>query len=172
MLQKVGRRPPAATPAQFLLECHERIRALLGVARRIAEATGAPEREIAEAAEGVRKYFSSAFLLHARDEEEILLPRLCAGRPALAQALAPLRTQHEDHEHPLGQLIAVCAQLATAPGRLDAMRAELRAATEALAAVVEPHLAWEEALLLPALEAELAPEEQAALLAEMQRRRG
>ena len=172
MLHNLGRRAPATDPAQFLLECHERIRALLGTARRLTGAEGRPAREIAEAAESVRKYFSSAFLQHMRDEDELAMPRLRELRPELGPTLAALHVQHADHELPLSQLIAICSRIASAPERLDELRGELVEAVDALDRLVGPHLALEEETLIPALRSALSQDQQAALLAEMQALRG
>lgn len=170
MLHTLGRRAAAADPASMLLECHGRIRRFLETARRLAAAEETPAPEVAEAAEAVRRYFVSAYPLHVRDEEELIVPRLRGTDPAVDAALAAMEREHGDHELPVSRLIATCRLLADDPGRLPALRGELAAIVADLTASLGPHLGREEAVILPALQ-RLPAADQARLLAEMRERR-
>ncbi len=76
MLTKIGKPAAAGDAVGLLLECHERIRSFLALARRIAEVGPSAPGTVPEAAARVRRYFTEALPLHARDEEESILPRL------------------------------------------------------------------------------------------------
>lgn len=171
-LLTIGRRAAAQHAVGLLVECHERIRSFVALARTLAEATDRPAPQVAEAAEGVRKYFSSSFLTHVRDEEELLLPLLRGFEPALDEALAAMHEEHVDHEAPLAEVIAIASQLANAPERLPALAVDLGRAAAQLEERLGPHLAREETTIFPAVDRLVAPEVRAALFAEMKRRRG
>jgi iron-sulfur cluster repair protein YtfE (RIC family) len=172
MLATIGRKPPPTDAVDLLVECHGRIRDRLALARRLTTAGDRPPAEIAEAAEGVRKYFSSSFLTHVRDEHELVVRLLRGFEPAVDAALAAMEEEHEQHELPIARLIATAGQLASAPERLAALRPELTEIVDTLEALLPPHLAREEELVFPAFRRLLLPERQADVAAEMRRRRG
>ena len=76
MLAKIGKPSAADDAVGLLLECHERIRSFLALARRIAEVGPSEPGSVPEAAARVRRYFTEALPLHAQDEEASILPRL------------------------------------------------------------------------------------------------
>lgn len=170
---EIGRSRPrdAGDAVDLLLECHERIRRFLGVARRLAGAAGAPEREVVEAAAAVRRYFAEALPLHAEDEERSLLPRLQGRDPALDAALATMAAEHAEHAPALGRLLAACRALEAGEGPAALAGRELEGAVAELDRHFERHLAAEEAWVFPAARRHLDAAEDAALVAEIRARR-
>ncbi len=171
MLTGIGTARGGGDAVDLLLDCHARIRSFLGVAGRLAAARGAPPQEVAAAAEGVRRYFAEALPLHARDEEDSILPRLRGAGPDVDAALDAMHAEHLAHEAPLATLLEACEVVAAAPERLDEVRGPLREATAELSRLFEEHLAREEAVLFPALRRALAPEVLGRIADEMRARR-
>ncbi len=93
-----GPRPPAGDVVDLLLECHTRIRSFTTLAARLASTPGLAAAEVAEAAAGVHRYFTQALPLHARDEEESVLPRLRGRDPEVDRELAEMVHEHRGHE--------------------------------------------------------------------------
>jgi len=119
MLGKIGKSAAPADAAELLLECHGRIRAFLAMARRVGEAIQ------------VHRYFTLALPLHARDEEESILPRLRGRDPVLDLQLDVMVREHQEHQRPLGRLTEACAEIGADPGRHRAQAGSvLQAATE------------------------------------------
>jgi iron-sulfur cluster repair protein YtfE (RIC family) len=172
MLIRVGGRPAPVDAVDLALECHERIRSFLALARRIAEARDAGADAIAEAAGRVRRYFVEALPLHARDEEDSFLPRLRGRDPAVDAALDAMAREHEEHEPPLAALVAACETLSRDPGRLPELAPALGAAVRELDAHFTKHLAAEEAVILPAMRRVLDPAQDAEIVREIRARRG
>ncbi len=172
MLTRLGKPAAAGDAVDLLLECHVRIRQLLAVARRIAEARGEDPAAVAEAAGRVVRYFTQALPLHARDEEDSILPRLRGRDPAVDRALGDMTREHAEHERPLAALVLACDGIASEPGR----HADLAAAVLEPAAALErhfaAHLAREEEVVFPAVRRLLGAAEDAAIVAEIRRRRG
>ncbi len=119
MLIRLGKPAPAGGDAvALLLECHERIRAFLALARHIGEARSSQAQPIAEAADQVVRYFTEALPLHARDEEEeSVLPRLRGKEPMVDAELEEMAREHAGHDGPLRTVVAACAELAHDPTR-------------------------------------------------------
>lgn len=173
MLHTIGKRErPDGDLVDALTACHDRIRERLAVAARLASAENAPAEERALAAEHVRKYFTSSFLEHVRDEEELVVPQLRGWDPATDAALERLADEHADHELPLSRLVAACNAIAMRPEDDARARAELKDALAELAPKLEAHLAHEENAVFPALRTHLDPVHLAALRAELRARRG
>ena len=170
-LAGIGRPAAPADVVDLLVECHARIRTFLALARRIAEARGVADAEIAGAAARVRRYFAEALPLHARDEEESVLPRLAGHDPALDDALARMRAEHAEHGEPLARLLEACGTLAGEPGALERVRLALLAAAADLAAHFAVHLEAEERIVFPAIRAHLGPEARAQIADELRARR-
>ena len=171
MLTNLGRKTPPEDVVDLLQECHGRIRTFLALARRIGEATDAPSGEIAEAATRVLRYFSEALPLHARDEEESVLPRLEGLDPALDEALARMAREHDGHEDLLGRLTSLMRTLAASPDRLPAHAAELTTVSGTLEREFATHLALEEEVVFPAIRAHLDAAERERMREELRARR-
>jgi iron-sulfur cluster repair protein YtfE (RIC family) len=172
MLIRLGGKAAPGDAVDLALECHERIRSFLALARRIPDAREAAPETIAEAAARVRRYFVEALPLHARDEEDSFLPRLLGRDPEVDRALETMAREHEEHEAPLSALVAACEALSRDPGRLAEVAPGLAAAVQELDAHFAKHLAAEEAVILPAVRRLLDPAADAEIVREIRARRG
>ncbi len=172
MLTRLGRPAVAGDAVDLLLECHERIRFFLAMARRIAEAGPAEQEGVAEAAARVRRYFSQALPLHAQDEEASILPRLLGRDPVVDAALRAMTREHAEHEAPLRTLVAACDEIAGAPGRHAELAPVIGAATAELERHFAGHLRREEELVFPAMRRLLDRRADAEIVRELRARRG
>ena len=155
----------------LLLDCHERIRSMTTLARRLSEASGVPEAEVVDAADRVRRYFGIALALHARDEDESVVPRLRGKDPLLDRELEDMSREHGEHEQPVAKLLEACDVLAEDPGRLHEVAPALGEAARELERHFEGHLAREERVIFPAIRDRLAAEELARMAEELRARR-
>jgi len=171
MLTNLGRPAAPADAVELLLECHVRIRWFLELAGRLAAARDPPPEEVAAAAARVHRYFTQALPLHARDEEESLLPRLRGRDSTVDRELEVMRREHDEHAGPLGRLTGLCAALAAEPGRLAEMAPAVGLAGSLLASLFAVHLDREERVIFPAVRRSLNVAEDARLAAEMRARR-
>jgi iron-sulfur cluster repair protein YtfE (RIC family) len=172
MLDQIGAARPAGDIVDLLLDCHARIRRFTDIAVRLGATRGAPATEVAEAAAAVHRYFTEALPLHARDEEESLLPRLAGKDPDVDRALVEMHRQHEMHGPILERVVTLCASLAATPARHGELAAELADAARALRDHFDGHLAPEEETIFPAIRRVLGEDERAAMLRELRARRG
>ena len=155
----------------LLVECHGRVRTFASLFAALAHTPRAPESEVRDAAARILRYFGQALPLHARDEEESVLPRLQGKDAALDQALATMEAQHHEHEALLAQVRELCAALEAAPGKLAQFLPSLGLLAPQLADHFNRHLALEESTVFPAI-ARLVPEaERAAMVTEVRARR-
>lgn len=168
----IGKPAPAGDVVDALLDCHGRIRSFTALALRLARAAGPREAEARDAAAAVHRYFSRALPLHARDEEESILPRLRGRDPAVDAALETMHREHLEHEAALGRLLAACAAVMEDPAALPRVAPALEAAAADLERQFGAHLGAEERVLFPALRAHLGRDAHQAILAEMRARRG
>ena len=172
MLIQVGRSGVEGGDAvDLLVECHARIRHFMAVARRLSEVRDVPAEEIRDAAASVHRYFSAALPLHARDEEESLVPRLRGLEPALDQALDEISHEHDLHGPPVGRIVDLCAVLQEEPARHQDLAGKLSEAVVELDRHLTAHLDREEAVIFPAVRRLLAPETNAAIVSELRMRR-
>ncbi len=165
-------RAPSHDAVGLLLECHERIRAFLSLGRQIAEVREASAAALEEAALRVLRYFSEALPLHARDEEESILPRLHGHDPAVDAALDAMVREHAEHEPPLRRLLDACRELVRDPLRHAALRHAVADAVEELERHFAEHLRREEEVVFPAMRRYLDAAANAAIVAEIRGRRG
>ncbi len=187
MLTRLGRFAAPEDAAGLLLECHGRIREFLALAGRIAEASRVEEEALREAAVCVRRYFTEALPLHARDEEESVHPRLRGREVGLDRELHAMVREHRDHIRPLATLVAACEEIelqltrrdagsplggGRAPERLARLAPIVRRATEQLERHFAEHLRREETVIIPAMRRLLGPGDDAAIVREIRARRG
>ncbi len=171
MLTRLGGAAAAEDAVGLLLECHGRIREFVGMARRIGAARGEDPEAVREAARRVRRYFTEALPLHARDEEESVLPRLRGRDAALDRELEAMAGEHRQHEEPLGRLVEACRALERDPAQLASLGEAVAAAAAELEAAFGRHLAREESIIFPAMRRARAPAEDEALVREIRARR-
>lgn len=164
--------PTDPTLADLLLACHERIRHFTAVARRIAEARGAPLDQIADAAADVHRYFTVAFPLHEADEILSIAPRLTAlsGTTALAgeEALA----QNREINILLRQLVPLWDALCREPEELPAFSPRLLDLSSQLENLCDAHLRLEEETVFPAINQLSAPDQREILKEMSERQQG
>lgn len=172
MLTVLGKTPATGDAVDLLLECHDRIRAFLALAGRVAAAGPAERDDVAEAAARVHRYFTQALPLHARDEEESILPRLRGRDPAVDRELDTMAREHAEHEPPMTRLVRACDAIAADPGRHPALAGDLGAAARELEAHFAAHLRREEEVIFPAMRRLLDRAEDAAIVRELRARRG
>ena len=171
MLTRIGRAPVQGDVVDALLDCHQRIRDFTALALRLGTMQGLSDAEIRDAAARVHRYFSSALPLHARDEEESLLPRLEGLDPALDAELAEMMREHAEHGPPTDRLLALCAELQERPGELPRSAARLAAVARELERHFDTHLAREERVIFPAIRARLDGTTREQIQVEIRQRR-
>lgn len=171
MLTRIGNTPARGDAVELLVDCHARIRHFVALSARIAERGAEDPAGLPDAARAVVKYFTQALPLHAKDEEESIVPRLRGRDAAVDAALDVMVREHAEHEASLGRLVAACRLLADAPGRHAELAPAIAREAAFLARHFEAHLANEEEVVFPALRRLLAPAEDAALVAEIRGRR-
>jgi iron-sulfur cluster repair protein YtfE (RIC family) len=172
MLTKIGKPPAAGDAVELLVECHERIRSFLALARRVADPQGADREEVRQAAGRVSRYFTLALPLHAEDEEQSILPRLRGRDPALDAELEAMRREHAEHLRPLGELVRACDALALAPERQPELAGTIGTAAEELTRHFAEHLRREEEVIFPAIRRYVDPGADAEVVREIRARRG
>ncbi len=171
MLTRLGKPAAAGDAVDLLLECHERIRWFLALARRIAEACPADQDAVPEAAASVRRYFTQALPLHARDEEESILPRLRGMDASVDAALDVMAREHVGHERPLRALVEACEALARDPVRHADLVPAIATATEELERHFAVHLRREEEVIFPAVRRLLDRSSDSEIVKEIRARR-
>jgi iron-sulfur cluster repair protein YtfE (RIC family) len=170
VLLNVGKKKPPEDVVEMMLECHGRIREMVGLARRLAELPSTPAEEARDVAARVRRYFSEALPRHVADEEESVVPRLRGASPEVDRALDAMCAEHVEHGPELARLVSCADEIARAPERLPELGRALGEAATALERAFAVHLEAEERVLFPALAA-LDAHEKAAILAELRARR-
>ncbi len=171
MITRLGPPPPSGDVVDALLDCHHRIREFTSLAVRLAGARGLPDEEIRDAAARVHRYFAVALPLHARDEEESLLPRLEGLDPDVDRELAEMMREHGEHADPTERVLTACASLQRDPKLLDTVAPALDAAARTLQRHFDEHLAREERVIFPAIRERLDAATQETIQAEMRERR-
>ena len=171
MLTRLGPAPRSGDVVDALLDCHQRIREFTELAARLASARGVSEAEVRDAAARAHRYFSTALPLHARDEEESLLPRLEGLDPEVDRELAEMMREHSEHGDPTDRVLAACAELKRDPAALPRLAPALAAAARDLQRHFEAHLEREERVIFPAVRARLDRATQETIQAEMRARR-
>lgn len=167
---QIGGRRGSEGLVDLLLACHERIRRFSGLALELGRRDGLAAGEVAEGCSRCERYFTEALPLHVADEEQSLLPRLVRRRPELDEALRVMQRQHAAHEARLAALLDALRSLRGEPGAAD-RRASLEGAAGVLASDFEEHLALEERIVFPAVDALLPPEDQRIVVRELRARR-
>jgi len=172
MLTRIGKPAPAADAVGALLECHDRIRGMTSLAVRLGRMEGLPPADVVDAATRVHRYFSRALPLHARDEEESLIPRLAGREAELDRALADMAAEHRQHDEPVGRVVALCAELIERPERHAELAPSLADAAHELEGHFADHLEREERVIFPAARRLLAPRDLEHVREEIRARRG
>ncbi len=170
MLVPLGKRQSTEDVVELLLECHERIRKFLKMARDLAHAENPNSDEVRNVAAQIARYFGEALPLHVADEQEQILPRIASWSPDIDRALAAMTDDHAAHVAWVDRLTAICNSLVRQPGELPRVRAELRQIADHLSADMGRHLELEERVVFPALR-RLSADQKTELLDSMRERR-
>ena len=175
MLVSIGRKQSERGDARDLvaqlLDCHDRIRTFVALAKAAGERADLPDAERSEACTRVARYFREALPLHVADEEQSVWPRLRAHDAAVDRALTEMHEQHEQHAPKLQVLLAAAAQLEHRPSEV-ACQLALAQAADALTVDFAEHLQLEETIIFPAIRRVLSAELQAEIMAEQRKRSG
>lgn len=173
-----GAHSPAAgfeAPFEMLAACHERVQRSLQLLQRLVEhlAHHGADTQARAAAHDVWRYFAIAAPDHHSDEERHVLPVLRAsGDAALIQAADRLQADHLAMDAVWRELGPQLQALADATQAWPSDRlAPLRQAAAAFVAIHAQHVPLEDELAFPAARARLDAAAQAAMGAEMARRR-
>ena len=174
------RRPSREAPAKtadaidLLVDCHGRIRHFTELAERLLDAKDAPDELLADAARQLARYFGVALPLHVADEDVSIAHRLRPfGKPAdVEQALLEMTHQHERMDGHLDVLVPAWQRIAADVSALARERGVIAPRTRALAVLMAPHLAMEEATIFPWIRRTIDPETLATITAELRARRG
>ncbi len=170
------RTPPAtaltpgvtADPVASFLECHDRIRTFLAGLGRLAALDDLADPRAPDAARACARYFSIGLPLHGQDEDESLSPRL--RLVATDDVLDALDRMTQDHREMDGGLPMLLAQLEGVIAGDPPAPEALRASHRWLEALMDAHMAMEEAIIFPAARG-LEAAELSAIAAEMRGRR-
>ena len=158
----------------MLVSCHARIRHFTAVALRLAFAESVPAAEIAQAAEGVHRYFTVALPLHEADENESLHPRLRQSAPEgelAGPAADAMVEQHKSIDEIVERLVPICELLKANPTLHGSVAEELRQLATALQQMFDSHLKLEEETIFPAMRKYLTREQLGEIEREMRDRR-
>jgi iron-sulfur cluster repair protein YtfE (RIC family) len=158
----------------MLVGCHTRIRYFMQLSRTLANAEGVPQKEIAEAAEAIFRYFSHALPLHEADENETLFPRLQAALlqgNLVREAAEAMVEQHKAIVELVPELLFLCASLSRHPEGLPSLARRLDHVTRALDQIFTAHLRMEETVIFPAFPELLTSAEIGEMSREMHQRR-
>jgi hypothetical protein len=172
MPTRTGPTAPAEDLTALLLDGHGRIRSVVALATTLAEASEPDPADVAETARRVGRGFGEALALHARDEEESILPRLAGRDRDLDAALVTMHRDHVRQGPAADRLVALCAELEAAPARHRELAGPLGAAARALEDHLAGHLASEEGIVLPALGRFVGEDVQREIASELRARRG
>jgi hemerythrin-like domain-containing protein len=163
-----GGREQGATienPLEHLGACHNRIEERLQVLERAAGALETQPEEARSALAAVFRYFDTSGVLHTRDEEESVFPRLEAHLAAAdIPYIAALESQHREAESVYEEL-----RKPPAPG------ADLRGYRENIerfCALYRAHIASENERLIALARDAFSEQELTAITGEMKQRRG
>lgn len=170
MLLQIGQRGKSDELVDLLAECHTRIRRFLEMARNLAANPSAAAEEARTVGHQICRYFSSAFLHHVADEDDLIEPRLKGSSASLDACLARMHQDHVQHADSIALLVGLCAEIEREPARLAELAADLAGAEAVLTRVLSPHLELEERELFPAIRA-LPADVQAAIRGAMRQRR-
>jgi len=171
MLKTIGKPVAPIDSVDLLVECHGRIRGFLAMARRLGSAPDADAASIRDAAAEVHRYFAEALPLHARDEEESVLPRLRGRAPSVDAELELMVQEHREHESAMGVLVDTCGRLAEDPSRHGELGPAVASASAELERHFADHLWREEGVIFPAMRRLFDRATDAAIAGEIRQRR-
>ncbi len=162
---------PAATeePVDMLVTCHARLRHFSELALALATRKDLEKAQITDASHRLLRYFKVALPLHEADEEQSLQPALIAlATPEQRDAIGQMCDQHGLLHDVLAELFPRWETMEAEPEKIDGAVSAPEA--RRLAAILDVHLALEEATIFP-ITALLPDAERKRLFAQMRGRR-
>ncbi|HUS28881.1 MAG TPA: hemerythrin domain-containing protein [Kofleriaceae bacterium] len=150
MLVRIGARTNTEDVVDLLAGCHARIRQFLTMSQRLAT-DAASDDDVRDTAAQIHRYFTSAFLDHVLDEDELITPRLVGRSDKLDAILAAMHRDHAQHAGLIRRLVSECEIIEKDPRLAGALGAELLDIAKLLEAELVPHLELEERELFPAI---------------------
>jgi hemerythrin-like domain-containing protein len=151
-------------PLEHLVACHGRIQDLVAALERAAELSADRPAEARETIAAVFRYFETSGVLHTRDEEESVFPRLLGHVAAdEKEFLDSLEAQHREAE----KLYQLLRQVPEAGENLDGYSPLVKR----FCTLYREHIAAENDRLIAAGRRILSPEDLAAVSSEMRARR-
>ncbi len=150
-------------PVAMLMECHERIRRFSAGLERLCLLEDLSDHRAIPTARACHRYFSLGLPLHARDEDESLVPRLLDLRLSRVQrqALADIEIEHLAIERALPELLSAL------DGPLE--RHALRGIGLPMVGLLRGHIDAEELLVFPLVQ-RLSPGDRADMVDEIRAR--
>lgn len=162
---------PAATeePVDMLVTCHARLRHFSELALALATRKDLETAQIMDASHRLIRYFEVALPLHEADEEQSLKPALLAiATPEQRDAMEQMCDQHGLLHDVLAELLPKWKMMEAEPEKTDG--AVMAPEARRLAAILDVHLALEEATIFPVAK-QLPEAERKRLFTEMRGRR-
>jgi hemerythrin-like domain-containing protein len=160
------------TPVEHLVACHRRIEERLDALEKAASHLG---NDRVVALEAIRKslaFLDSSGVLHTRDEEESVFPRL---RPMLTAVelrfVETLEAQHREVECAYDHLKETIAQIADAPAMSETLATAYKTQVANMATIYRLHIQSEDDILVKIARKALDSVQISAISQEMRDRR-
>ena len=148
-------------PIGLLRACHEKILAHCDLLEGLLETADK------DTARQVHRYFSTSALLHHRDEEEDLFPRINGQSLKIAELVHNLKKEHQELDRLWGRIAADLKSLSA-----EGFSADFKATAGEFCRINRAHIALENTELLPMAAGILSREELGAVGETMAARRG
>jgi hemerythrin-like domain-containing protein len=160
-------------PLEHLKACHRRIEDRLETLERVAEALSSHRDEALAALDKAVAFFDTNGVLHTRDEEESLFPRLwAAAGEDDRKVMADLEHDHRDADKLHEDLKAVAGELRAVETVTPDLANRYRQAATGLCSLYREHIRKEEATIGAIGPRLLSADDQHAIAREMKERRG
>ena len=148
-------------PIGLLRACHEKILAHCDLLESL------PDAPVRGNAAQVHRYFSTSAVLHHRDEEEDLFPRINGQSLKIAELVHNLKKEHQELDRLWGR---IAVDLKSLPA--DGFSADFVAAAGEFCRINRAHIRLENSELLPLASGILSQQELGAIGETMAARRG
>lgn len=160
------------TPVEHLMACHRRIEERLDTLERAGDHLGSNRQVALEAIAKSMAFLGSSGVLHTRDEEESVFPRLLPRLTAVElRFVQTLEAQHREAECVYDELKYTVAQMMDAPEIGDALMIAYQAQVSRLAAMYRLHIQSEDEILVRIARRALDADQIRAISQEMRNRR-
>jgi hemerythrin-like domain-containing protein len=157
-------------PLDHLTACHRRIEQRLATLERAAPYLECRRDEALEAVDSALRFIDTSGVLHTRDEEDSVFPRLRPGlSPGENAFIDELEQQHQKADSLYGQLKDIVEELRSqnTPELIE----RYKQTVAGLCTIYRAHIAAEDETLVAIGKRVLGPEELSGIAAEMKQRR-